>query len=44
MIEEQDVRSMLGLANKSKLILLFNEVLKGNEKDYLNILITTNDG
>jgi len=45
MIEEQDVRIMLGLADKSKLILLFKEVLKGNEKDalkYLEELI--NDG
>ena len=38
MIEEQDVRIMLGLADKSKLILLFKEVLKGNEKDALKYL------
>ena len=37
-IEEQDVRLMLGLADKSKVILLFKEVLGGNEKDALKIL------
>ena len=37
-IEEPDVRQMLGLADKSKVILLFKEVLKGNEKDALNLL------
>ena len=44
-IEEQDVRKMLGLADKSKVILLFKEVLGGNEKEatkYLQELI--NDG
>ena len=41
-IEEQDVREMLGLADKSKLILLLKEVLNGKEKDalkHLKILI-----
>jgi DNA polymerase-3 subunit gamma/tau len=37
-IEEPDVRQMLGLADKSKVILLFKEVLNGNEKDALNLL------
>ena len=37
-IEELDVRQMLGLADKSKVILLFKEVLNGNEKDALNLL------
>jgi len=44
-IEDTDVREMLGLADKSKVINLFKEVLNGNEKDsikYLNELI--NDG
>ncbi len=44
-IEEPDVRQMLGLADKSKIISLFKEVLTGNEKDalkYLHELI--NDG
>ena len=44
-IEDTDVREMLGLADKSKVISLFKEVLSGNEKDalkYLNELI--NDG
>ena len=41
-VEEQDVREMLGLADKSKVILLFKEVLNGNEAkalDYLKTLI-----
>ena len=41
-IEDTDVREMLGLADKSKVISLFKEVLKGNEKNalkYLNDLI-----
>ena len=45
MIEATDVRKMLGLADKSKVISLFKEVLTGNEKEalkYLNELI--NDG
>ena len=44
-IEDADVREMLGLADKSKVISLFKEVLSGNEKEalkYLNELI--NDG
>ena len=44
-VEETDVREMLGLADKSKVISLFKEVLSGNEKralKYLNDLI--NDG
>ena len=44
-IEDTDIREMLGLADKSKVISLFKEVLSGNEKDalkYLNELI--NDG
>ena len=44
-VEDTDVREMLGLADKSKVISLFKEVLNGNEKEslkYLNELI--NDG
>ncbi len=44
-IEESDVRLMLGLADKIKIISLFKEVLSGNEKEalkYLRDLI--NDG
>jgi DNA polymerase III subunit gamma/tau len=44
-IEDKDVREMLGLADKGKVISLFKEVLSGNEKDslkYLNELM--NDG
>ncbi len=44
-IDDKDVREMLGLADKSKVISLFKEVLNGNEKkalSYLNELI--NDG
>ena len=44
-IEDRDVREMLGLADKSKVLSLFKEVLNGNEKDalkYLRELI--NDG
>ena len=37
-IEETDVRQMLGLADKSKIISLFKEVLTGNEKEALNLL------
>ena len=37
-IEEQDVREMLGLADKSKVIELLKEVLNGNENEALNIL------
>ena len=39
-IEEQDVREMLGLADKSKVILLFKEVLSGNEAKALDHLKT----
>ncbi len=37
-IEEKDVRNMLGLADKSKLINLFKEILSGNEKSALESL------
>ena len=37
-IEEADVRQMLGLADKSKVILLIKEVLNGNEKEALKSL------
>ena len=37
-ITEQDVRKMLGLADKSKVISLFKEVLGGNEKDAIRSL------
>ena len=37
-IEDSDVRMMLGLADKSKVITLFKEVLSGDEKNALNIL------
>ena len=37
-IEEPDVRQMLGLADKSKIIPLFKEVLSGNEKNALQFL------
>jgi len=37
-IEEPDVRMMLGLADKSKVISLFKEVLSGNENNALNLL------
>ena len=37
-ISEQDVREMLGLADKSKVILLFREVLNGKEKEALTHL------
>jgi len=32
-IQEQDVREMLGLADRSKLMLLFKEILSGNQKE-----------
>ena len=38
LIDEPDVRMMLGLADKNKVISLFGKVLSGNEKDALNIL------
>ena len=37
-VEEPDVRQMLGLADKSKIISLFKEVLSGNEKVALKFL------
>mgnify|MGYP001370168347 FL=1 len=37
-IKESDVRQMLGLADKSKIISLLKEVLSGNEKSALNYL------
>ena len=37
-IEEADVRQMLGLADKSKIISLIKEVLTGNEKEALKLL------
>jgi len=38
LIEETDVREMLGLADRSKIISLFKEVLSGNEKEALKYL------
>ena len=44
-IEESDVREMLGLADKSKIISLLKEVLSGNEKEALtNLKDLINDG
>tara|TARA_B100000886_G_scaffold339309_1_gene304391 strand:+ start:2612 stop:4273 length:1662 start_codon:yes stop_codon:yes gene_type:complete len=37
-IEEKDIRIMLGLADKSKIIFMFKEILSGNEKEALKIL------
>jgi len=37
-IEEKDVRKMLGLADKTKVISLFKEVLSGKEKESITIL------
>ena len=37
-IEEPDVRQMLGLADKSKVISLFKEILNGNEKGALKYM------
>ena len=37
-IEEKDIREMLGLADKSKIISLFKEILNGDEKKALFIL------
>ena len=37
-VEEKDVREMLGLADRSKTILLLKEVLNGNDKGALNLL------
>ncbi len=38
LIEEKEVRLMLGLADRSKIIYLFKEVLTGNEKEALKYL------
>jgi len=44
-IGDADVREMLGLADKSKVLSLFKEVLSGNEKNALNYLSELiNDG
>ena len=37
-IQDQDVRQMLGLADRSKLILLFREILSGNQIEAINHL------
>ena len=37
-VEEKDVREMLGLADRSKTILLLKEVLNGNDNGALNLL------
>ena len=37
-IQDQDVRLMLGLADRSKLLLLFKEILSGNQKEAVNYL------
>jgi len=37
-IQEQDIRLMLGLADRSKLIFLFKEILLGNQKNAVNYL------
>ena len=37
-IQDQDVRLMLGLADRSKLIFLFKEILLGNQKEAVNYL------
>ena len=37
-IEGEDVRKMLGLADRSKLIILFKEILSGNQKEAVNHL------
>ena len=37
-IEEKDVREMLGLADRSKILYLFKEVLSGKEKEALEFL------
>jgi len=45
LINEVDVREMLGLADRSKIISLFKEVLSGNEKQSLkNLKELINDG
>ena len=37
-IKDQDIRVMLGLADKSKLLFLFKEILSGNQKEATNHL------
>ena len=37
-IQDQDVRLMLGLADRSKLILLFKQMLSGNQVEAINLL------
>ena len=37
-IQDQDVRQMLGLADRSKLILLFKEILAGHQTEAVNLL------
>ena len=37
-INDKNIREMLGLADKSKVISLFKEVLSGNEKEALKYL------
>jgi len=37
-IQDQDIRQMLGLADRSKLILLFKEILSGNQAEAINHL------
>ena len=37
-IEENDIREMLGLADRSKIITLFKEVISGEEKEAIKIL------
>ena len=37
-IKDQDIRLMLGLADRSKLIFLFKEILSGNQKEAINHL------
>ena len=37
-IQDKDIRQMLGLADKSKLILLFREILSGNQKEAISNL------
>ena len=37
-IEEPDVRLMLGLADRSKIIILFKQILSGDEKESLKVL------
>jgi DNA polymerase-3 subunit gamma/tau len=37
-IQDEDVRLMLGLADRSKLLLLFKEILSGNQKNAINHL------